>query len=209
MTAARPAGRRWLLVAAAVVALGLGVLVWAMTRKAPARDKPVPTATPDPFVSPTPTPTAPPTPTPTPMATGDAGAAAVASADGGAGGDDPTLPSPSSPELGGAVGKDAQSRARAAILEGAKHCLEEAQKTQPDLGGMLTLTYTLVIEADRSLVTTPVIAEGDVPSPTLRECITRAAAAVRTPIDPATDKPGKRQRVRLPLALPAKITPQP
>ena len=74
---------------------------------------------------------------------------------------------------------------------------------------MLTLTYTLVIEADRSLVTTPFIAEGDVPSPTLRECITRAAAAVRTPIDPATDKPGKRQRVRLPLALPAKITTQP
>lgn len=205
MTEARPAGRRWLLVAAAAVALGLGVLVWAMTRKAPARDKPVPTATPDPYVSPTPTAT--PGPTPTPATTGDGGV--VATAPDAAAGSDPTLPSPSSPELGGTVGKDAQSRARAAILEGARHCLEEAQKTQPDLGGMLTLTYTLVIEADRAVVTTPFIAEGDVPSPTLRECITRTAAAVRTPIDPATDKPGKKQRVRLPLALPAKITTQP
>jgi len=205
MTQARPAGRRWLLVAAGVIALGLGVLVWAMTRKTPARQRPVPTATPDPYLSPTPTPAA----TPTPLATGDGGIAAVARPDGGSGGGDPTLPSPSSPELGGAVGKDAQSRARAAILEGAKHCLEEAQKTQPDLGGMLTLTYTLVIEADRALVTTPFVADGDVPSPTLRECITRAAAAVRTPIDPATDKPGKKQRVRLPLALPAKLTTQP
>lgn len=207
MTEARPAGRRWLLVAAGVIAVGLGVLVWSMTRKAPARDKPVPTATPDPYVSPTPTAT--PAPTPTPVATGDGGGAVVAGPDGGSSGGDPTLPSPSSPELGGTVGKDAQSRARAAILEGARHCLDEAQKTQPDLGGMLTLTYTLVIEADRALVTTPFIAEGDVPSPTLRECITRTAAAVRTPIDPATDKPGKKQRVRLPLALPAKITTQP
>ena len=111
-----PAGRRWLLIAAGVVALGLGVLVWAMTRKAPPRDRPVPTATPDPELSPTPTPTA----TPTPVARGDGGAAALVGSDAGSGGSDPTLPSPSSPELGGAVGKDAQSRARAAILEGAR-----------------------------------------------------------------------------------------